>query len=257
MADPTDPTSPRFTDEEFSLILKRAAELQARRAHAPGAEYSLADMQEIAREAGIAPSVIAEAAAEVAAGHGAGGGQTVARGGAARFRYESRVEGELPEHARAELVDVMRAHTALAGELQEEMGALVWSATDNIGQTTVRVAPRAGGTKIIVAADRDETMVLAWGASTVVGFFVGAILAIVLREGGADRPLAIAVGLATMVAVAWGGGRVLWRRRAAWWAEHVRQLGEALTRAARELSRPAPPGETRGSPPDAREEPHA
>jgi hypothetical protein len=239
MADPTDPTDPRFTDEEFSLILKRAAELQTQRPHAPGTGYSLADMQEIAREAGIAPSVVAEAAAELAAERETG--HTVARGGAAHFRYESRVAGELPEQARAELVDVMRAHTALAGELREEMGALVWSASDNIGLTTVRVAPRAGGTKITVAADRDETMLLAWGASSVVGFFVGGVLALVLREAGVPRAAALAVWLVTMLALAWGGGRVLWRRRAEWWAEHVRQLGEALTRAARELARPEEP----------------
>ena len=57
-------TEPRYNEEEVAAIFERAAEAQqtARRHLPPGEGMTLADLQEIGREVGIPPELVAQAA---------------------------------------------------------------------------------------------------------------------------------------------------------------------------------------------------
>lgn len=59
----------KYNDEQMALILRRAADIQARR---DDGQHSLAEIQEIAQQVGLDPDVVALAAAGVAKGEGPG-----------------------------------------------------------------------------------------------------------------------------------------------------------------------------------------
>ncbi|MDH3270563.1 MAG: hypothetical protein OEN56_04480 [Gemmatimonadota bacterium] len=67
---PDEPQLPArvYADEEIGKILKRATELQHREPSAPAAGVTLAELEEIAAEAGIDPTYLRRAAMEVDAG---------------------------------------------------------------------------------------------------------------------------------------------------------------------------------------------
>ena len=53
--------SRRFTDREVAMVLRKASEIEEREGSAGSGGLSLEDLQEIAREVGIAPEAIAKA----------------------------------------------------------------------------------------------------------------------------------------------------------------------------------------------------
>ena len=111
----TDPRGGRrFDDEEVSLILRRAAELQEAQPGAESSGMTLADLEEVAREAGLDPSLVRRAAAEVGDAGGAGSPAAPLTGGS-RFlgaptvlRAERIVDGELPVAEFEALLDEIR-----------------------------------------------------------------------------------------------------------------------------------------------------
>src|SRR6185436_17570825 len=63
---------PRYSEKELGMIFKRAAELQEEGETSSGARFTLAEIQQIGAEVGIAPRNIAAAAAGMASDGGAG-----------------------------------------------------------------------------------------------------------------------------------------------------------------------------------------
>lgn len=95
-----------YTDEELALILNRAAELQEGGARPSVGRYTLAEIQEIAAGAGIAPSNVAAVAAALRENRQQSSHQFL--GAPWRFRSEETIDGELSDEVVAGLIDLAR-----------------------------------------------------------------------------------------------------------------------------------------------------
>ncbi len=114
---PHDPDEPRrYSDEETALILRRAAELQEPDGNSRSAAgFTLAEIQQIAAEAGIDPACVTEAAALISVQEPDRWARIV--GAPTRFRYERTVSGELPDPAWAALVQEIRQAMRKPGQV--------------------------------------------------------------------------------------------------------------------------------------------
>src|SRR3954451_2014706 len=66
MTDPSPPSSRRFSEKEVALIIKRASELQQDEAPAESTTgMSLAELEQVAREAGLDPALVRRAATDL------------------------------------------------------------------------------------------------------------------------------------------------------------------------------------------------
>src|SRR4051812_37105994 len=161
----------RYTEEELALILNRAAERQEGvQASAP--RYTLADIQEIAAGAGIAPDHVASVAAALR-------DERVSRGGGVlgapdRFRFEESIEGEVADDVVGELFDLVRRTLGVQGEVSEALGMVEWKGQDAFGWSYVTVARRGGRTTIGVLSARGDAAAVA-GTVGGLGAFFGAI----------------------------------------------------------------------------------
>lgn len=155
----------RYSDQEVSLILRRAAELQV---EAPGAASgtSLADLEEIAREAGLDPALVRRAASDLAT---AAPVAVPSRflGAATKLHVERVIDGELSSDDMEALVDEVRRTFGEPGIVSALGRTVTWSPTPTMhqgkganrrlfvtltmrgGQTTIRaeedLGPLAGG----------------------------------------------------------------------------------------------------------------
>lgn len=129
---PADPRAPgtglrRYSDQEVSLILRRAAELQVDQ---PGAASgtSLADLEEIAREAGLDPALVRRAASDLATAAPAAAPSRFL-GAATRVHVERVVDGELSGDDLEALVDEVRRTFGEPGIVSALGRTVTWSPT--------------------------------------------------------------------------------------------------------------------------------
>ena len=220
----------RYTEEELALILNRAAERQEGvQSSAP--RYSLADIQEIASGAGIAPEHVANVAAALGDARAPDGG---ALGAPVRFRFEESIEGEVADDVVGELFDVVRRTLGQQGEVSEALGSVDWKAQDAFGSNYVSVARRGGRTTIAVLSVRSDTAAVAWTAGGT-GAFLGSlgIGSALVSTVGLAGPLAAIAGVALASGGAWLSTRAAWRRYARGVGARIETLGSALVAAAR------------------------
>src|SRR3954470_19358541 len=231
---PTLPTSVgerRYTEEELALILNRAAERQEGvQASAP--RYTLADIQEIAAGAGIAPDHVASVAAALRGERAPTGGGVL--GAPHRFRFDESIDGEVADDVVGELFDVVRRTLGLQGEVTEALGTIEWKGQDAFGWSYVTVARRAGRTTIGILSTRTDAVALTWTLGGLGAFFgslgVGAAL---VGTVGLAAPLAVAVGMGIATGGAWAGTRAAWRRFSRRVLARTETLGAALVATAR------------------------
>ena len=224
------PALPRYTEPEMALILKRAAELQEGASGAPS-ELSLAEIQEIAAEAGISAGYVAQAAAELRRPSRRSGWL----GGVTRFHHERTVDGQLAPTGLGELVDVVRAEVGIHGEVSTVLGSLEWRGQDSMGVTFVTMGPRTGGTRIAVTAARSDQAVVVGITSVFIGAAAG-VAGLLAGIQYADSAL-ITSGI---VAASWIAGtaisaRLLWRGVAARWRERAQAIGDAVADRAADI----------------------
>ena len=172
----------RYSDEEFALILRKAAELQetSGQPHHPEG-LSLAEIQQVAREAGIDPRHVTEAAALLATR-----GTSSQRnwlGVPFKLEHERSLPGEVPDREMKTLLDEIRRVMEAPGELSHVPGALEWQ-HKNEGtseKTYVDVVVKDGNTQVKIRGDRSE-MAAVWFA---LGPFAGIALGM-LGAGALD-----------------------------------------------------------------------
>jgi len=221
----------RYTEQQLVEILRRAAERQEGLNTEPDGRFSLAEIQQIAAEVGIAPAHIQAAAAELA--NRIATPPPGALGAPTAFRFERWLDGEVPRSAIGELFDVARHEVGLQGQVSEVLDTVEWRARAGLGATVVSVARRGGRTQISVHVTRADAAALVAGTTTVAGVVgataIGAALATSAIAAG---PLAIAA--AAVVSVGWAGVgswaamRGIWRRAARPWPDRVNALGVEL-----------------------------
>jgi hypothetical protein len=221
----------RYTEEDLALILNRAAELQEGvQSSAP--RYSLADIQEIAAGAGIAPTHVASVAATL------GDARTQRRGGVwgapDRTRVEESIDGEVADEVIAELFDLARRELGLQGVVSEALGTLEWKGQSSLGWNYVTVARRVGRTTIAVMTTRTDALAATASVGGVGAVFGGIGLGAALVAGASVAgPIALLAGFAAATGGAWLGVRATWRRIARRSAERTSALLSALVASAR------------------------
>ena len=143
-------SQPLFNEREISVILKRAAEIQGADGPARAFGLSLAELQQLAAEAGIDPHSVAVAAAEMGQHHA--DEHRNLWGGPLTLTLDRVVEGEVDEAAWEEMVAAIRRTFNNTGTVQSWGKALEW--THGTGpastQAHVTVTPRDGRTRIQV-----------------------------------------------------------------------------------------------------------
>jgi len=220
----------RYTEEELALILNRAAERQEGvQASAP--RYTLADVQEIAAGAGIAPSHVASVAASLGDARAPSGGLL---GAPQRFRFEESIDGEVADEVIGELFDLVRRVLGVQGEVTEALGSVEWKGQDALGFHYVTVSRRGGRSTISILSARGDAAVTAATAGGIGAFFGSMVLgsaAVSLLAVAA--PIAAAAGFGVAIGTAWGATRLAWRRYARGVVARTESLGSALVAAAR------------------------
>ena len=221
----------RYTEEELALILNRAAERQEG-AQSSTPRYTLADIQEIAAGAGIAPDHVASVAASLGDRRAQPGRGVL--GAPHRFHFEESIEGEISDEAIAELFDLVRRETGVQGSVSEALGTLQWKGQETGDGTYVSVSRRGGRTTISILDPRTESasvvgVLVAFGA-----FAASAGLASILVGGfGLDGAIVPVGAIAGGIGGAWAATRAVWRRFARRTAGRVETIGATLVGASR------------------------
>jgi hypothetical protein len=233
---PRAPTAPvrerRYTEEELALILNRAAERQEG-VQASTPRYTLADIQEIAAGAGIAPDHVASVAATLGDQPASTTGGVL--GAPHRFRFDETIDGEVSDEVIGELFDLVRRALGQRGEVAVALGTVEWKSQDAFGHTYVSVARRGGRTMIGILSERVDAVALTWLTGGLGALFgsLGIGSALVATVGLAG-PLAAIAGVGIAGGGSWASMRGMWRRYTRGVVGRTETLGSALVAAARE-----------------------
>jgi hypothetical protein len=222
----------RYSDREITLILKGAAERQEEVAPREGG-YSLAELEEIAAQAGIDAANVRAAARDLDRVDAPAGGGFV--GSPTMLEFERMVEGEVPESEYGELVETIRRLTHTVGKPNRVERALEWSSSYNdIAHVHVTIAPVRGNTRIRIIARHDAGAFILLLTSLLMSPLLG--LAVAGAMGLAGLPV-LGAGLFGFGSV-YLGDRALLRRISAGRTRKMTALVDAL---ADEVARVAKP----------------
>jgi hypothetical protein len=211
----------KFTDQQMALILKRAAESQAT---ASEPTHTLESIQDIARQVGIDPHLVADAARDV---DGAAIGLSLS-GERPDHRMVRRVERSATTIDRAAVLATIRDHMSLAGEAREVAGGFEWHAGPADNKTVVAVSPSVSGITIRIDARQHG---LKW--ATYLGGGVAGVLAGAVSVGLWGTPGLVAGAAALAASLA--GARSIWSSYARRRDARFRRLCDAL---AEQLEKP-------------------
>jgi len=199
----------RYSEEEVGLILRRATEMQRAEPTAlDPAGLTMAELEEIAAEAGIDRGMLRQAASEMNARQPATLGSRLA-GAAMAVAIERVVEGEMPVERLEELVPTIVAATPGRGTASAVGRSLTWSSQEgsNLTEQQVLVSSQNGQTLIRVEQSYSG-LAAGWfggimgGVGGGVGFGLG---------GGLSAILGLGVGLVAFPLTALAGSFYLAR----------------------------------------------
>jgi hypothetical protein len=139
----------RYDEKEIARILERATELQHHTPLDPAetAGMTLAELEQVAREAGIDPQHVRAAAAALDREAPVAGGLALL-GAPLRVELERTVEGEVASGADEALGSVIRETLAAPGFAAAVGTSLEWQSGNPQRPVRVTVTPRAGRTVI-------------------------------------------------------------------------------------------------------------
>lgn len=203
-----------YGEKEMGAILKRATELQYAEPTAPAAEgLTLAELEEVAREAGIDPRYLRRAALERDSGRGDGTLAAKMAGEVLELTHETRVPGELGEDGFERIVEVMHRVQRRRGTVSVLGRTLNWRAETSTGTRVLSLTVTSRDGRTVV---RLEENLRAYAANLHVGVAVGGGTSIGLGFG---VPFAIKIGSALLAfaapvgitAAAWVAARAIYR----------------------------------------------
>jgi hypothetical protein len=216
--------SRRFDEREFSLILRKAAELQESDGNRPArAGLTLREIEAIAAEAGIEARNVRGAV--LALRDGASNPWRRILGPSSHIHAQTSVTSEYDDEALAAIVDAAQAETGRAGSAREVLGGIEWTGKDAMGTVQVAARRRGAETRIQVSTDRKEAVAsiatLAPITCLVAGGAIGSLIGV--------APLA-AAGVAIVSGVV--AARLLWNGVARKWDRRVRRILDRVVLAA-------------------------
>jgi hypothetical protein len=227
-----DQPSPRFSEQEMALILKRAAELQEG-ADGRGVHRSLTEINEIAAEVGIDPEFVAEAVAELQRPRP----RTGWLGAPTRFHEEQSVPRKLTPDEISELLDQARAEMGLHGEVHQVFDGVELRVRSSLGASILTMGPRGDGTRIALTTERlDQAVVIGFG-SVGIGL-LAALGGVAIAINVTDNAL-LASGIVAGSAIAGTvvSARVLWHGVAERWRKRTRSIVNGLVERAAQVSK--------------------
>lgn len=174
-----------YGEKEIGRILKRATDLQHREPTAPpAAGVTLAELEEIAAEAGIDPTYLRRAALELDSGLRDGGFWTKVVGDELRVVRETVLEGELPPEGFERVVAQIQAQAREHGQPSLLGRTLTWRAETAGKNRSIQivVTARDGGTRIRVEENLTQMAAGLFAGSTA-GFGIGVGMGVGLPIG--------------------------------------------------------------------------
>jgi len=185
----------RYSEKEAGLILRKAAEMQrAEPSAADPSGFSLAELEEVAREAGIDPAVVRSAAAELDVPAGESFSAALV-GGPLTVRLETELPGEYPADRFDSLVPAIQNASTWQGHAGAVGKSLTWSARSESNTSSLQVLVVAsGGNTLIRVEERLGGLATALFGGVIGGVGAGAGLGIGAGVGAAIGSTLFAVG---------------------------------------------------------------
>jgi hypothetical protein len=213
----------RYSDREMALILRRAADLQARGFDAGTQEQShtIAELEQLAAEVGIDPRYVAEAAQAVDAEPIAKSAPVL--GAPTSYQVGRIITGEVSEAEFADVLDAIRRSTGRQGDVNRVLGSLEWRSATMKGESFVTISPHQGKTAIRIGGQYGRGAALVY---SIVGG-VGAALLV-----GASVSTGSPIDLGTLAAVGAGSylaARTAWQVVAGKAERKLRKVMEEVT----------------------------
>ena len=222
-----------YSDAEFALILRKAAELATTRPETPAASpagLTLAEMKSAAAQAGLDPALVERAARMVAATATESSLERLT-GRPLRHSREARFPLELDEDGAALLLSAVRINAGLAGSRDvghsSPMG-MSWHDGGELESLSVTARPGEDGTAVSVALDRRGTLGVVAAGSGFATFFT------VMFAVYGLYPEAPALGIGGFIA---GMGGIVAVARG-YWAASTRKVRERIDGVMDTVERP-------------------
>lgn len=221
-------TERHFADRDVAMILHRAAELDSKSMEGREARgLSAADLEDIAREVGIDPTMIGRAIREL---DGRRGPSTRGLLGPPPVNQEIRVvPRELGQDTIRRIMRLVDEETPAQGVIGEALGSVRWSSADRFLSRQVSVEPSAGETLIRVEERySDRFRGALHGIPTAYGLFAGLVVGLELLGGLGAGVILAGIAGASAFGIARGAWSAISRRS----GRRVRALSEVLQGAA-------------------------
>ncbi len=213
------------------MVLRKASEIEEREGSDGSGGLSLDDLQEIAREVGIAPEAIAKAVDGLDSPRVR---TPLLAGAPSAHRAVHAVRGELNDQALGQLIRLVDDETDATGVISEALGSVRWTSGDRFHSMQVSLTPENGETVIQVVEKvrprlRRMTQLVptAW-ATLLAGGLIGTL------DLTAAGTAIVFVGAALAGAAA---GRFVWNRISARSRARVERLAATLSRHAYDASK--------------------
>jgi hypothetical protein len=209
----------RYDDRDGHRILREAVRLEHDHEQRAGG-LTLADLKEIAREVGIHPDRVAEAASCVRFASSASTGTRFV--GDTRWEVHGAARSTLDAAGMQEVIEGIRAAMGRHGRVVYTPCGIEWYWRERAGASFVSVTHTGGAlVRVCILVERMDGAVMVLAAGAGVGAALAIPVCLALPFGGAA---AIPVA-AAMIATGFIGARALWAVAARKWAE---RLGHAL-----------------------------
>ncbi len=224
----------RYSDEEFALILRKAAEL----GRAPGAsgdvrgDLTLSDMKAIAAEAGLDPALVARAARLVEVDDAGGSRLERVIGAPTRIRMDAEFDLVLDPERAQQVLAVIRAAAGRQGEGEVSGSAVAWHSVGEGTQYLATVHTEGDTTKLRVTGDRRGALAITALFSGLGSIATGIAVLVAGEVSGVQLSPAIALGLIGGAAGSvLAGGRAVWKASTRGVRERVAHLVESVSQS--------------------------
>jgi hypothetical protein len=211
----------KYSDQEVGLILRKATDLQSEgEARAEG--LSLSALQDIAREIGLDPDLVSEAARQLPTTNvGA-----LARffGGGTGLDIHLVHDAPLSPEQLQELAMAIRSAMQHQGHTQDVMGSLEWKMVGSASEMGVTASTHGGQTAVHIIADRVGAALLTGLGSVGLGVVAAVLVGAIIEPGVAGQVGLMGGGVAGGVAL----GRAVWRRNTRVFGEKLARLTDAI-----------------------------
>lgn len=168
-----------YSDEEFALILRKAAELAtpSEPLGRSAGGLTLAEMKAAASEAGFDPDLVERAARLLPASSASASFFERLIGGQLQLKNEAWFRTVLSEPGAAKLLSALLIDVDPSGKGHSGATGMTWRSSGDIEIFMVTARPDEGGTAVTVALDRGGTLAVT-GTVALIGSFMAALAGI-------------------------------------------------------------------------------